>query len=263
MRIVRDPEAVSEILRNRNYQMPDGAVNRMLRPLLGSSSLILAEGEEHKKKRTQLGGPLIMPDLKAIVANFEPEDGIVDLGKEMMRLVETVIGSLLGASSLRVGHLVRKCVALAPFRLIGIPADFWYLRQLNRLIENLPTPPWMPQCSDKERRDWMATFIVAGIDTMTADLVAHLVGVPMMPIWWLPRKHQQTGELVILVLSPEHKFGAGFRKCIGERIAKELAKEVASAFTIDVLHADLRLRGLVTQHLAEVTCLIRRTNQLA
>jgi len=110
----------------------------------------------------------------------------------------------------------------------------------------------------KQRRDWAASFVVAGTDTLSSDLTAQLVGVKLLPIYWLPRRNVETGELVILVLSEEHKFGAGFRRCAGEHIAREMARLMLERFENKIVSADLRKVGLITQRLRRVTCVITR-----
>lgn len=253
-RVVHDFADVQAILSDRDWQMA-GPVQRMLGPLLGEG-VIMAQGTQHTALRRQLG-QMPMPDLHAIVQAFDPPNGPCDLGEQMTLLVERVIGSLFGdPDALRgAGRLVRRCVALAPFRLLGLPLDWPWLRKLNRMLAWLPVLPWAQGDSAAAQRDWAANFVVAGIDTLSADLTAQLVGAPLLPIYWLPRKNLKTGELVILLLSEQHKFGGGFRRCAGEHVARELVKLVKQRFRFALLpgESDLRPVGLITQRLAKVT----------
>lgn len=256
-RIIYQHAEVKSILENRAWGM-DGFVKRLLGPILGDG-LILATGAHHTELRKQLG-KFDLPDLHAIVQAFEPPLGPCDLGAEMTRLAEQVIGALFGdADKLRgAGRLVRKCIALAPFRLIGLPLDWWWLYRLNKLLRELPCLPWAPKLPAKERRDWSANFLIAGVDTLSADLTAQLAGVDLLPIWWLPRKHAITGETVILLLSADHKYGYGFRRCVGEALARQLAALVLQRFEVEIVSADLRKVGVITQRLKRVTCILRK-----
>ena len=177
----------------------------------------------------------------------------------MLRLVESVIGSMFGVPDLEVGHLVRMCVLLAPARLLGIPLDWWWLSRLNKKLAEMPTPAFLENqvLTAKEKRDWLASFIVAGLDTLSSDLTARLVGASLLPIWWLPRRNEETGELAILLLTPEHKFGAGFRKCVGEEIAKELARIVKEQFTVEVVEVG-KPTGLITRRLSKAVGVLQR-----
>jgi cytochrome P450 len=257
MRIIRDPSTVTQILRDRSLQMA-GPVKRMLGPLLGEG-VILATGDQHTQLRKQIG-KLPRIDLDAILDAWTPPSGPVDLAEQMSLLAESTIGALFNTSLAGVAPLVRRCVALAPFRLLGLPLDWPWLRRLNARLADLP--PWAEDATDtmtaKQRRDWAASFVVAGIDTMSSDLTAQLVGVKLLPIYWLPRRNVETGELVILMLQEEHKFGAGFRRCAGEHIAREMARLMLERFRIEVVSADLRKVGLITQRLRRVTCVITR-----
>jgi len=255
MRIIRDPVVVSSILRDRNWQMA-GPVHKMLGPLLGEG-VILATGDAHTMLRKQLG-KMPRPDLSKIIDAYTPPQQPTDLGDEMSRLSEQVIGTLFNHPLTGAAQLVRRCVALAPFRLLGLPLDWPWLRRLNRMLATLP--PWIPSeaMTPKQRRDWAASFVVAGIDTMSSDLTAQLVGVKLLPIYWLPRRNTETDELVILMLQEEHKFGAGFRRCAGEHIAREMARLMLERFEIKTVSADLRKVGLITQRLRRITCVITR-----
>ncbi len=253
LRLIHDFAEVQEILSDRRWQMA-GPVQRMLGPLLGEG-VIMATGDRHRDLRRQLG-QMPMPDLAAIVDAFTPPAGPCDLGEQMTTLAERVIGALFGDQDALIGagHLVRKCVALAPFRLLGLPLDWWWLRKLNRLLSGLPELPWAQGESAAARRDWAANFVVAGIDTLSADLTAQLVGVKLLPIWWLPRKNVDTGELVVLLLSDQHKYGHGFRRCAGEHVAREMVRLVLQRWRFELLpgESDLRSVGLITQRLAKV-----------
>jgi len=257
MRIIKDPTTVTQILRDRSWQMA-GPVKRMLGPLLGEG-VILATGDHHTQLRKQIG-KLPRIDLDAILDAWTPPSHATDLAEQMSLLSEQVIGALFNTSLAGVAPLVRRCVALAPFRLLGLPLDWPWLRRLNARLADLP--PWAGDATDtmtpKQRRDWAASFVVAGIDTMTSDLTAQLVGVKLLPIYWLPRRNVETNELVILMLSEEHKFGAGFRRCAGEHIARALTTKVLERFTVEIISADLRKVGLITQRLRRVTCVITR-----
>ena len=259
LRLIHDFAEVQEILSDRRWQMA-GPVQRMLGPLLGEG-VIMATGDRHRDLRRQLG-QMPMPDLAAIVDAFEPPTGPCDLGEQMTTLAERVIGALFGDQDALIGagHLVRKCVALAPFRLLGLPLDWWWLRKLNRLLASLPELPWAQRESAAARRDWAANFVVAGIDTLSADMTAQLVGEKMLPIWWLPRKNVETGELAILLLSDQHKYGHGFRRCAGEHVAREMVRLVLRRFQVQLLpkESDLRPVGLITQRLAKVVGVMNR-----
>ncbi len=258
-RLVYEFSEVKSILGNREWGMT-GFVRDLLGPILGDG-LILSAGAQHTALRQQLGHVQI-PDLHAIVQAFDPPLGPCDLGAEMTRLAEQVIGALFGdADRLRgAGRLVRRCIALAPFRLIGLPLDWWWVSRLNKLLCGLPSLPWMrdQQMSGKERRDWAANFVIAGVDTLAADLTAQLAGVELLPIWWVPRRHAFTGETVILLLSADHKFGHGYRRCAGEYIARETARLVLQRFEVEIVSSDLRKVGLITQRLKRVTCYLRK-----
>jgi cytochrome P450 len=112
----------------------------------------------------------------------------------------------------------------------------------------------------KQLRDWRANFVVAGLDTLAADLTAQLVGAKLLPIYWLPRKHVLTGELAIVLLSDGHKFGGGFRRCAGEHVAREMVRLVLRRFQVQLLpdESDLRPVGLITQRLAKVVGVMTR-----
>lgn len=264
LRLIHDFSEVQEILSDRRWQMA-GPVQRMLGPLLGEG-VIMATGDRHRDLRRQLG-QMTMPDLAAIVDAFTLPAGPCDIGAQMTALAERVIGALFGDRDALIGagHLVRKCVALAPFRLLGLPLDWWWLRKLNRLLAGLPELPWAHGESAAARRDWAANFVVAGIDTLSADLTAQLVGVKLLPIWWLPRKNVDTGELAILLLSDQHKYGHGFRRCAGEHVAREMVRLVLRRFKVQLLpdESDLRPVGLITQRLRRVVgTLTRRDGEL-
>jgi len=261
LRIVWDYSEVDAILKDRDWQMA-GPVQRMLGPLLGEG-VIMATGKAHTDLRRQLG-PMPHPDLSAIVEAFEPTPGLSDIGADMMRLAEDVMGAVLGApGALRgVGAIVRRCVALAPFRLLGLPLDRWALRKLDKVLADLPVPPWLvgQDLTAKQLRDWRASFVVAGLDTLAADLTAQLVGVKLLPIYWLPRKNVATGELAIVLLSEGHKFGGGFRRCAGEHVARELVRMVKERYRlyVSVSDSDLRPVGVITQRLASVRGVLER-----
>jgi len=270
LRIVWDYSEVDAILRDRDWQMA-GPVQRMLGPLLGEG-VIMATGKAHTDLRRQLG-PMPQPDLSAIVDAFEPTPGLADIGADMMRLAEDVMGAVLGApGALRgVGAIVRRCVALAPFRLLGLPLDRWALRKLDKVLDGLPVLPWLLALNEnshitkvaltaKQLRDWRASFVVAGLDTLAADLTAQLVGIKLLPIYWLPRKHSVTGQYAILLLSEGHKFGGGFRRCAGEYIARELVRLVLERWRFALLpgESDLRPVGVITQRLASVRGVLER-----
>ena len=258
-RVVHDFAEVQAILSDRDWQMA-GPVQRMLGPLLGEG-VIMAQEKRHRDLRRQLG-QMPMPDLHAIVQAFDPPKGPCDLGEQMTLLVERVIGSLFGdPDALRgAGRLVRRCVALAPFRLLGLPLDWPWLRKLNRMLAGLPALPWAQGDSAAAQRDWAANFVVAGIDTLSADLTAQLVGVKLLPIYWLPRKHLVTGEYAILLLSDGHKYGGGFRRCAGEYVARELVRLVLQRWRFEIVteQSDLRPVGLITQRLAKVVGVMTR-----
>lgn len=270
LRIVWDYSEVDAILRDRDWQMA-GPVQKMLGPILGEG-VIMATGKAHTDLRRQLG-PMQQPDLSAIVDAFEPTPGLSDICADMMRLAEDVMGAVLGApGALRgVGAIVRRCVALAPFRLLGLPLDRWALRKLDKVLDGLPVLPWLLALNEnshitkvaltaKQLRDWRASFVVAGLDTLAADLTAQLVGVKLLPIYWLPRKHVLTGELAIVLLSDGHKFGGGFRRCAGEHVARELVRLVKERYRlyVSVPDSDLRPVGVITQRLASVRGVLER-----
>ena len=270
LRIVWDYSEVDAILRDRDWQMA-GPVHRMLGPLLGEG-VIMATGSAHTALSRQLG-PMQQPDLSAIVDAFEHTPGLSDVGADMMRLAEDVMGAVLGApGALRgVGAIVRRCVALAPFRLLGLPLDRWALRKIDKVLDGLPALPWLLALNEnshitkvaltpKQLRDWRANFVVAGLDTLAADLTAQLVGVKLMPIYWLPRKNVATGELAIVLLSEGHKFGGGFRRCAGEHVARELVRLVKERYRlyVSVADSDLRQVGVITQRLARVVGTLER-----
>lgn len=258
-RIIHDPAEVDEILKDRAWGMAMPA----LAPLLGDG-VIMATGSHHTALRRQIGQMPPIADLHAIVRDFEPPQGPCDLGEQMTALVERVLGALFGdPDALKgAGTLVRKCVALAPFRLLGLPLDWWWLRKLNRMLAKLPALPWMraESMTAKERRDMAASFVVAGIDTLSAELTAQLAGVKLLPIYWLPRKNVTTGELVILLLSDQHKYGHGFRRCAGEHVAREMVRLVLRRFQVQLLpdESDLRPVGMITQRLAKVVGVMTR-----
>jgi cytochrome P450 len=256
-RLIHDAVEVDEILKDRAWGMSMPA----LAPLLGDG-VIMATGSHHTALRRQIGQMPPIADLHAIVRDFEPPQGPCDLGEQMTALVERVLGALFGdPDALKgAGRLVRKCVALAPFRLLGLPLDWWWLRKLNRLLAGLPELPWAQGESVAARRDWAANFVVAGIDTLSADLTAQLAGAKLLPIWWLPRKNVETGELVILLLSDQHKYGHGFRRCAGEHVAREMVRLVLRRFQVQLLpdESDLQPVGLITQRLAKVVGVMTR-----
>lgn len=265
-RLIHDPAEVDEILKDRAWVMSMPA----LAPLLGDG-VIMATGSHHTALRRQIGQmPHMLDglDLHAIVRDFEPPQSPCDLGEQMTALVERALGALFGdPDALKgAGKLVRKCVALAPFRLLGLPLDWPWLRKLNRMLAELPALPWMraESMTAKERRDMAASFVVAGIDTLSAELTAQLAGVKLLPIYWLPRKHSVTGQLAILLLSPCHKYGGGFRRCAGEYVARETARLVLECWRFELVpdKSDLRPVGLITQRLAKVTgVLVRRSDR--
>jgi cytochrome P450 len=91
MRIIRDPIEVAAKLRDRRWQMA-GPVHKMLGPLLGEG-VILATGDAHTQLRKQLG-KMPCPDLSKIIDAYTPPQQPTDLGDEMSRLSEQVIGAL-------------------------------------------------------------------------------------------------------------------------------------------------------------------------
>lgn len=261
-RLIHEYDQVDAILKDRTWDMCMPA----LKPLLGDG-VIMATGSHHTALRRQIGHMphmLDMLDFTAIVRNFEPPQGPCDLGEQMTALVERVLGAVFGdPDALRgAGKLVRKCVALAPFRLLGLPLDWPWLRKLNRMLAKLPALPWMraESMTAKERRDMAASFVVAGIDTLSAELTAQLAGVKLLPIHWLPRKHSVTGQLAILLLSPCHKYGGGFRRCAGEYVARETVRLVLERWRFELSpdESDLRPMGLITQRLAKVVGVMTR-----
>lgn len=254
--IISDPATVDRVLKNKDWQMA-GPVGKMLGPLLGEG-IILVTNERHLEQRRTVGR-MTMPNLKGMVDKFVPTQGPCDLNAEMLRLVESVIGSMFGVPELNVGHLVRMCVRLAPARLLGIPLDWYWLSKLNKELASMPTPAFLENqvLTAKEKRDWLASFIVAGLDTLSSDLTAQLVGASLLPIWWLPRRNEKTGELAILLLTPEHKFGAGFRRCVGEAIAKQLTQIVKDQFTVEVVEVG-KPSGLITRRLSKAIGILRR-----
>lgn len=256
MRIIWKTATVDSCLRDRNWAM-GGPACTALRPLLGDG-LLLATGQAHTALRQQLGGALRSV---SVCLDYDPPAGPCDLGAEMTRLAESVIfRTLFGVKPPEgVGRLVQRCVSLAPFRLLGLPLDWPWLRRLNRVLDALPMPLWLPaDLSAKQRRDWAATFVVAGVETLAAKLTAELAGVELLPICWLPRKHAATGEWVILLLGDEHTYGAGVRKCVGEHLAREVLRQVRERYAVEVLPgSDLRATGLITRRLRRVRAVIK------
>jgi hypothetical protein len=143
-----------------------------------------------------------------------------------------------------------------------LPVDRWALRKLDKVLAGLPVPPWLvgQEMTAKQLRDWRASFVVAGLDTLAADLTAQLVGVKLLPIYWLPRKNVATGELAIVLLSDGHKFGGGFRRCAGEHVARELVRLALERWRFALLpgESDLRPVGVITQRLASVRGVLER-----
>jgi hypothetical protein len=91
-------------------------------------------------------------------------------------------------------------------------------------------------------------------------MTAHLVGVKLLPICWLPRKNVATGDLAIVLLSEGHKFGGGFRRCAGEHVARALVRLFKARYRlyVSVSDSDLRPVGVITQRLASVCGVLER-----
>lgn len=252
-RLIKDPDEVDAVLKSKLWQMA-GPVKRMLGPLLGNG-IILATGDDHTQKRRTIGKHLTTSRVEAVVDNYVPPFGIFDIGDEMLTLSAKIVAAALDVEvPPTVPRLVRRCVQLAPGRLLGLPLDAWHLRRLDAALANVPLPSWLQGVDEKTGRDWITNLFVAGIDTMSADMTAQLIGVDILPIWWLPRRHVETGQLVILLLSPRHRFGGGFRRCVGEPIAKTAAARLRQRFRVIVneVSSDLRETGLITRRLRRV-----------
>lgn len=102
---------------------------------------------------------------------------------------------------------------------------------------------------------WTQTKTASGaVRTLGIVRTAQLVGVKLLPIYWLPRKHVLTNELAIVLLSAGHKYGGGFRRCAGEYVARELVRLVLQRWRFELVseESDLRPVGLITQRLRRV-----------
>jgi len=122
MRIIRDPAAVTQILRDRSWQMA-GPVKRMLGPLLGEG-VILATCDQHTQLRKQIG-KLPRTDLDAILDAWTPPPHATDLGEQMSLLSEQVIGALFN-TPLKASR--RLCDAASPLRRFV----FWVCHSTGR-----------------------------------------------------------------------------------------------------------------------------------
>lgn len=122
LRLIHDFSEVQAILSDRDWTMA-GPVQRTSGLLLGEG-VIMATGYRHRDLRRQLG-QMPMPDLAAIVDVFTPPAGPCNLGEANDHLGRAGHRCHVwrpGCFRRGAGQLVRKCVALAPFRLLGLAA---------------------------------------------------------------------------------------------------------------------------------------------
>ena len=244
MKITRD----TSLLRSRKL-CKRGPIWRALRPLLGNGPI--TADADHARLREQLGNALhkITGWREAVYSYPLPETGArFDLGPLVEGWIEHIMLTVLfeAPTARRISHLIRRCVQLAPLRILGIPADRWHLRALNRALDELPTPSWMPECTPTEKRDWLATMAVAAEDTTRQRVLGSLVGQDVLPIWFVPRQ-TATGENVIILLDKATMFGAGARKCIGEQIARQVEALCLDRLQVRVIRGDFRRTGLLTR----------------
>lgn len=226
-----------------------GPIWRALRPLLGHS--VITADADHAHMRAQLGNALGKLTGWAEAVNGYPLPAVgerFDLLSVVSDWIEQVILTVLFESprSRHIGRYIRGAVALAPLRLLGIPADFWHLRKLDRALAELPRPSWMPE--DANVRDWLATFYVAAYETTYKRVSGRLCGDATVPIAFVPRQDDR-GRNVIILLDERSMFGVGARKCIGEQIARQIEALCLQRLQVRVLRANLRKRGVFTRGL--------------
>lgn len=257
MLIVKSTEACP-LLRAREW-VKRGRIWTALRPLLGNG-LLTSEGAEHTRQRQWIGNALRRierDDIADAVESFTwPAPGqVVDVTDMMLRLSEHVMRAVLfGAdASASIGPAIRGWLRLFPLRLLGLPVGRGYLRTLDREIAALPRPAWMPEdLSPQEVRDQLATLYVAAVETTAAALTWQAGGVVRStPIWFLPRQHAETGENALVMLSPDCRFGAGHRKCIGDELARDVLAAVRDHMALwqtwEPVRLDMRPRWGLTR----------------
>jgi hypothetical protein len=235
MRVIRKPELVTEILMNNVVWVKTGLVWDVLAPLLGEG-LILANGEKHLKQRASIKNSLSkVQGIEAAIKSYNMPVRTVNLADEMLLFVETlVLDCLFQAQLPYLGPSIRQFLDSVPYRLLGFSCGSKSLEKLEE-ISKLPIPKWMPNnLTVKQKRDQLLTLYVAAVETTAASLTWKLCGKEELPIWFLPRQNILTGETVILLLSQEHMFGMGVRKCLGEHLANQITKTVLQTWRFEI-----------------------------
>lgn len=235
MRVIRKPELVTEILMNNIVWVKTGLVWDVLAPLLGEG-LILANRAEHLKQRASIKNSLSkVQGIEAAIKSYNMPTRTVNLADEMLLFVETlVLDCLFQAQLPYLGPSIRQFLDSVPYRLLGFSCGSKSLEKLEE-ISKLPIPNWMPDnLTAKQKRDQLLTLYVAAVETTAASLTWKLCGKDELPIWFLPRQNILTGETAFLLLSKEHMFGVGVRKCLGEHLANQIIKTVLETWKFEV-----------------------------
>lgn len=233
MKILTETSAVLAYLISRSG-IKRGRIWDALRPLLGEG-LITAEGRHHQIQRAQLGNALSRIEDKTIeeaVQSFPlpTGPGRIDLNRLAQDWVEQVMRRVLfGAPDGQVGDAIRAWLRLFPLRMLGLPVGQRYIDILDREVQSLTRPDWMPV--EFATRDQIATLYVAAVETTASSCAAALAGhSEWNPIWFLPRQDRTGGTTLLATTAPELRYGAGHRKCLGKDLAEKVIGMIVKRF---------------------------------
>ena len=158
--LLTDPESIRTVFSSRSEDMHAGEVNRILRVLVGSSSVLLLDGPEHMRhrrllmpsfhgERMRLYGETMAEVTRKVMASW-PEGKRFALHAHTQEItleviLRTVFGAGEGAQAQELGAHIKRVLAAGEYRIAVLP--MMYMSEHPELEKRMPWK-WMLAARD-------------------------------------------------------------------------------------------------------------------
>jgi len=177
MVITSHPQALQQLLANeRRHFIAPGRINAILRPLLGDSSVIMIEGEDHRKRRQLLlpnfhgerlkaYGDLIVQITHQALASYQPGQAFLARHLSQTISLQVIFESVFGlAESSKYDRLKQLLAGMADLFNSPLTSAFLFFPRLQQDLG-----PWSPWGRFVRRRQQANTLLLAEIAERRAN----------------------------------------------------------------------------------------------